>query len=364
MKTRNIRTMMLALVAAMAVNVSAQKSVMQAFDKIRKAKGVVVLSVDNKKSESVAPALPWRCKIMELSIPKAKDAAVVMPQLYKAFLEDSEREGVSYYAELPPLAYNATPEAKAARKKIAVNYADERPPVIIGEDPSYEVWVLRCSSKAHLNGRVVVAMEFKKMANGRVDVRLYEIEGVNCRLMEDTPKVPHGDVVPMPQIRKDDIITRMHFYRDTYNGEDNSDNSALLLNMTEYLNANWEKASDAQQNMIMLILQDMAGRSKAKMHRDLINQCGRSLKNANGADNDVVRRIELYIEDIKACTTMSQENEVLKQVKSYVSAQVRSGMDAKTANAVYEKLIQMKKALTTMYQENEVANIVRLLEKN
>ena len=134
--------------------------------------------------------------------------------------------------------------------------------------------------------------------------------------------------------------------------------------MSEYLNANWEYASKAQQNMISLILQDMAERSKAKMHRDLINQCGRSLKNAKVEENEVVKRIELYIEDIKACTTLYQENEVLKQVKSYVSAQVRSGMDSKTANAVYEKLILMKKAVTTMYQENEVADIVRLLEKN
>ena len=206
-------------------------------------------------------------------------------------------------------------------------------------------------------------MEFKKMANGRVDVRLYEIEGVNCRLMEDTPKVDHDHVAPMPHIRKDDIITRMHFYRDTYNGEDNSDNSALLLNMTEYLNANWEKASDAQQNMIQLILQDMAERSKAKMHRDLISQCGLSLKNANGADSDVVRRMELFIKDFKTCNQLYQKDEVLSKVQRYVSTQIKNGMDSQTANKVYDLLITLKISANQLYQKDQVAAIVRLLEK-
>ena len=106
------------------------------------------------------------------------------------------------------------------------------------------------------------------------------------------PFYPYNQVPVKKEQRTDNITTRMHFYRDTYNGEDNSDNSALLLNMTEYLNANWEKASETEQNMILLLLQDMAGRSKAKMHSDLINQCSSSLKDATRSDNEVVKRIE------------------------------------------------------------------------
>ena len=135
------------------------------------------------------------------------------------------------------------------------------------------------------------------------------------------------------------------------------------MNMTEYLNANWEKASETERNMILLILQDMAGRSKAKMHRDLINQCERSLKETKGVEREIVRRIELYIKDFRACTSLLQRNEVVEQVYKFVSTQVKNGMDTKTANEVYERLLQLKNSATSLLQRNRVAETIALLEK-
>lgn len=99
------------------------------------------------------------------------------------------------------------------------------------------------------------------------------------------------------------------------------------------------------------------------MHRDLINQCSSSLKDIKGTDSDIVKRMELYIRDFRACTSLYQRDEVLGQVEKYVSAQVQSGMDAKTANEVYEQLLLLKLAASTLYQKDRVAKIVRLLEK-
>ncbi len=360
MKTRNIRTMMLALVAAMAVNVSAQKSVLKAFDKMKDSKGVVVKKIIGATSPEPGK---WRSNVVEFQIPKMEDARKYIARIDEAFDKESQKGNVTYYTRMKALGENSTDQEKEAYKKIQVKCDLISMPVTIGLDPSYHAVVLRFHTDAH--HRTVVAMEWKMGPGFGCQGRLYEIAGENESLWEEPHFNPFNPYNPVPmkkEQRTDNITTRMHFYRDTYNGEDNSDNSALLLNMTEYLNDNWEKASETEQNMILLILQDMAGRSKAKMHSDLINQCSSSLK-ASGVNSDVVRRIELYIEDIKACITTYQKNEVLGQVKSYVSTQVRNGMDAKTANAVYEKLILMKKAVTTAYQRNEVADIVRLLEK-
>ena len=361
MKTRNIRWMVLMLVAAIATDVVAQKSVLKAFDKMKDSKGVVVKKIIGATSPEPGK---WRSNVVEFQIPKMDDARKYIARIDEAFTKESQKGNVTYYTRMKALSERSTDQEKEAYKKIQVKCDLISIPVTIGMDPSYHAVVLRFHTNAHY--RTVVAMEWKMGPGFGCQGRLYEIEGMNESLWEE-PHFPlfnpYNPVPAKKEQRTDNITTRMHFYRDTYDGEDNSDNSALLLNMTEYLNTNWEKASETERNMILLILQDMAGRSKAKMHRDLINQCSQSLKNTSGVNSDVVRRIELYIEDIKACTTTFQENEVLNQVKSYVSAQVRNGMDAKTANAVYEKLILMKKAVTTTFQENEVADIVRLLEK-
>ena len=361
MKTRNIRWMVLMLVAAIATDVVAQKSVLKAFDKMKDSKGVVVKKIIGATSPEPGK---WRSNVVEFQIPKMDDARKYIARIDEAFTKESQKGNVTYYTRMKALSERSTDQEKEAYKKIQVKCDLISIPVTIGMDPSYHAVVLRFHTNAHY--RTVVAMEWKMGPGFGCQGRLYEIEGMNESLWEE-PHFPlfnpYNPVPAKKEQRTDNITTRMHFYRDTYDGEDNSDNSALLLNMTEYLNANWEKASETERNMILLILQDMAGRSKAKMHRDLINQCSSSLKDATRSDNEVIKRIELYIEDFKACKQLYQKDEILDQVKQYVSTQVKSGLDAKTVNEVYERLLRLKQSATQLYQKDHVADIVRLLEK-
>lgn len=361
MKTRNIRWMVLMLVAAIATDVVAQKSVLKAFDKMKDSKGVVVKKIIGATSPEPGK---WRSNVVEFQIPKMDDARKYIARIDEAFTKESQKGNVTYYTRMKALGENSTDQEKEAYKKIQVKCDLISIPVTIGMDPSYHAVVLRFHTNAHY--RTVVAMEWKMGPGFGCQGRLYEIEGMNESLWEE-PHFPlfnpYNPVPAKKEQRTDNITTRMHFYRDTYDGEDNSDNSALLLNMTEYLNANWEKASETERNMILLILQDMAGRSKAKMHRDLINQCERSLKETKGVEREIVRRIELYIKDFRACTSLLQRNEVVEQVYKFVSTQVKNGMDTKTANEVYERLLQLKNSATSLLQRNRVAETIALLEK-
>lgn len=361
MKTRNIRWMVLMLVAAIATDVVAQKSVLKAFDKMKDSKGVVVKKIIGATSPEPGK---WRSNVVEFQIPKMDDARKYIARIDEAFTKESQKGNVTYYTRMKALSERSTDQEKEAYKKIQVKCDLISIPVTIGMDPSYHAVVLRFHTNAHY--RTVVAMEWKMGPGFGCQGRLYEIEGMNESLWEE-PHFPlfnpYNPVPAKKEQRTDNITTRMHFYRDTYDGEDNSDNSALLLNMTEYLNANWEKASETERNMILLILQDMAGRSKAKMHRDLINQCERSLKETKGVEREIVRRIELYIKDFRACTSLLQRNEVVEQVYKFVSTQVKNGMDTKTANEVYERLLQLKNSATSLLQRNRVAETIALLEK-
>ena len=361
MKTKNIRWIMWVLAMAMTTGISAQKTVLKAFDKMKDSKGVVVKKIIGATSPEPGK---WRSNVVEFQIPKMEDARKYIARIDEAFAKESQKGNVTYYTRMKALGENSTDQEKEAYKKIQVKCDLISMPVTIGLDPSYHAVVLRFHTDAH--HRTVVAMEWKMGPGFGCQGRLYEIAGENESLWEEPHFNPFNPYNPVPmkkEQRTDNITTRMHFYRDTYNGEDNSDNSALLLNMTEYLNDNWEKASETEQNMILLILQDMAGRSKAKMHSDLINQCSSSLKDATRSDNEVIKRIELYIEDFKACKQLYQKDEILDQVKQYVSTQVKSGLDAKTVNEVYERLLRLKQSATQLYQKDHVTDIVRLLEK-
>lgn len=250
---------------------------------------------------------------------------------------------------------------------ISVRYVAEHPAVIIGADPSYNVLALRQRTEVNRNYRTVVAMEYKKESGGGFSGKLYEIGGVNCGVEEENAlPASHGgegrsdNASPfLPQSREDGIVTRMHFYRDTYNGEDNSENSALLLNMTDYLNRRWDEASESEQNMILLILQDMANRSKAKIHRDLISQCARTLKNGEG--DEVMKRMDLYVQDYRSSNTLSQKSEVLNSLEAYVRKMDKQNLSDKTLNDVYEVLIRLKRSASTLSHENHVGRIVTIL---
>ena len=365
MKTMNIRWIMLMMALAMTTGLSAQKNVLKAFDEVKRDKGVVVEKVIIKKDDT--PFTLYDYNYMELSIPKKSDVAKYMSKLYKAFVKDSENKNTTFYREIPPLGYNATSEDKVSRQKISVQYVSHLPPVVIGEDPSYETIILRSRVK-NPTKRMVVCMEFKRRGTEGMSLKLYEIMGDNFNLVEENISVlDERHEFPQPQPRKDDIVTRMHFYRDNFNGEDNSDNSALLLNMTEYLDINWEKASESEQNMVMLILQDMASRSKAKMHRDLISQRVNSLKTSKEVivmGTNVKQRIALYQKDYLATTSQLQRSDILDNLKSYVESLKKMEFDGRTINDVYDELISFKKKVNSQLQLSNLTDIIRTFLNN
>lgn len=354
--------MILLMVAAMAATgAMAQKSVLKAFDKVKDAEGVIVEKVNNVMSPEPGK---WQFNVVEFRIPM--NGRKHIARVDEAFTKESKRDNVTYYVRMKALGENPTDAEKEAYKKIQVKYDHVSIPITIGLDPSYHTVVLRCQSGGANAARTVVAMEWKMEPGFGCLGRFYEIKGRNEVLWEE-PLVnsfqPYYQAPVKREQRDDNIATRMHFYRDTFDGEDKSENSALLLNMTEFLNTHWEKVSEAERNMVFLILQDMAGRSKAKMHRDLINQCSQSLKDVKGTDSEIVKRMDLYVKDFRTCTSLLQGKDVLELVYRYVSAQVKNGMDDKTANEVYERLLQLKQAATSLLQKKRVAETIALLEK-
>ena len=369
MKTKNIRWIMWVLAMAMTTGISAQKTVLKAFDKMKDSKGVIIDKRNNVRSNEPGAR---SSEVIEFHIPDMKEARKHMARIEEAFIKDSQKENVTYYTRMKALTDNSTAEEREAYKKIQVKGDHVSIPITIGIDPSYNVIVLRCQSGASNMSRTVVAIEWKTTPGRGCQGRLYEIKGKNGSLWEEAsfnPFLPSYHA-PVIEKRKDDIVTRMHFYRDNFNGEDDSDNSALLLNMTEYLNTNWEKASDSERNMIMVVLNDMHNRSRAEMHKNLIKQCENSLKSLKISKEMIVmwtkvkQRIALYQKDYLATTSQLQRSEILDNLQSYIVSLKKMEFDGRTVNDVYEELISFKKKITSQLQQNTLNDIISIFLKN
>ena len=367
MKTKNIRWIMWVLAMAMTTGISAQKTVLKAFDKMKDSKGVIIDKRNNVRSNEPGA---WSSEVIEFHIPNVKEARKHIARIEEAFVKDSKKGNVTYYTRMKALAENSTAAEREAYKKIQVKCDLISMPVTIGLDPSYHAVVLRFHTDAH--HRTVVAMEWKMGPGFGCQGRLYEIAGKNESLWEEphfNPFLPSYHA-PVIEKRKDDIVTRMHFYRDNFNGEDDSDNSALLLNMTEYLNTNWEKASDSERNMIMVVLNDMHNRSRAEMHKNLIKQCENSLKTSKKESEVVVmgtkvkQRIALYQKDYLATTSQLQRSEILDNLQSYIVSLKKMVFDGRTINDVYDELISFKKKVTSQLQLSTLNDIIGIFLKN
>ena len=367
MKTKNIRWIMWVLAMAMTTGISAQKTVLKAFDKMKDSKGVIIDKRNNVRSNEPGA---WSSEVIEFHITDMKEARKHIARIEEAFIKDSQKENVTYYTRMKALTENSTADEREAYKKIQVKCDLISMPVTIGLDPSYHAVVLRFHTDAH--HRTVVAMEWKMGPGFGCQGRLYEIAGKNESLWEEphfNPFLPSYHA-PVIEKRKDDIVTRMHFYRDNFNGEDDSDNSALLLNMTEYLNTNWEKASDSERNMIMVVLNDMHNRSRAEMHKSLIKQCENSLKTSKKESEVVVmgtkvkQRIALYQKDYLATTSQLQRSEILDNLQSYIVSLKKMVFDGRTINDVYDELISFKKKVTSQLQLSTLNDIIGIFLKN
>ena len=111
----------------------------------------------------------------------------------------------------------------------------------------------------------------------------------------------------------------------------------------------------------------MKNSKKQFVINNYVNNVIRYTWTINGDNIDDVAALETFIkftsdkhEEIGKLTNYA---DVLDQVKQYVAKQVKSSLDAKTVNDVYERLLQLKQSATQLYQKDHVADIVRLLEK-
>lgn len=364
MKTRNIRWMTLLLAVAMTVGASAQKNVLKAFDKMERAKEVVVKKVNNKTNDTRVPER-WRCNVQEFHISKAEAARKHIARIDDAFSKDSKKDNVTYYIRMYALGEKPTDKEKDAYKKIIIKCDNASEEVVIGSDPSYHVIAMCFQSVTSAALRSVMALEWKQEPGYGYSVRTYEIEGQIVSLKEEpffNWNTRHWRPAKT-ESSKDDVTTRMHFYRDTFDGEDNSENSALLLNMTEYLNTNWSKMSEVEQKMVIAILQEMSNRSKSKMHRDLIGQYGNTLKNGKGGNSDVIKRLELYVMDFHKSKVYNQQFKILESMRNYAKKLSKEGIDEKTINEAYELLIQFKYSVKVYNQQVMISDIISILEK-
>ena len=252
MKTTNIRYATLLLAAVMSLNMSAQKNVLKAFEKFKNSRVVAITNTVREQGKT-STSDPWRCNIMEFRFFKGDGVLSRMKELQDAFEQDSQDKDVTYYGQMKGLPENASEADKAKYKKTVVRYNDQDDPIVIGENTTYNVLVLRSNSKDHPGNRIVVATEWKVDDHSSYCIgKLYEIEGP-----KDFVKPAYDIVVESADTAvvdsmywEESFTTRMTFYRDNFTLMYNPKNTALMTDMWNYLNTiKWGGSQEIQMGV-------------------------------------------------------------------------------------------------------------------
>ena len=364
MKTRNIRYAALLLAAIVSLNMSAQKNVLKAFEKFKNSKGVTITNTVREQGKTSALD-PWRCNIVEFKVIPGAGYVTMTKELRDAFEQDSQDADVTYYGQMKGLSENATEEEKAKYKKTIVRYNDQDDPIVIGENTTYDVLVLRSNSKENTQNRIVVAVEWKLDGkSGSWKGNLYEIEGPSGFVRTATASTS-GENVEM-----DDFITRMTFYRDNYtNGR--GDDRPLLMSMLTYLTANAPMASENEIAVARSILGEM-GQTNGEispsiiMNQNFITQCLQVLELKNGDNVDgalVMERLDSYYKEFRRETIMSMKQQILNRMAEYIRAQQEKGMSDAIFNKVVKILGDWKSACTIIAHKQYISNVLLNLER-
>lgn len=364
MKTRNIRYAALLLAAIVSLNMSAQKNVLKAFEKFKNSKDVTITNTVREQGKTSA-LHPWRCNIVEFRVFKGAGVTFKMKELQDAFEQDSQDTNVTYYGQMKGLPENASEAEKAKYKKTIVRYNDEDDPVVIGENTTYNVLVLRSNSKENSGNRIVVATEWKMDPHSSYCIgNLYEIEGPNDFVRTATASTS-GENVEM-----DDFITRMTFYRDNYT-KGSGDDRALLMSMLTYLTANAPMASENEIAVARSILGEM-GQTNGEispsiiMNQNFITQCLQVLELKNGDNVDgalVMERLDSYYKEFRRETIISMQQQILNRMAEYIRAQQEKGMSDATFNKVVKILGDWKSSSTIIAHKQYISNVLQNLER-
>ena len=371
MKTSNIRYATLLLATLMSLNVSAQKNVLKAFEKFKTSKGVTITNTTREQGKT-STSDPWRCNIWEFRFFKGEGVLTKMKDLQDAFEQDSQDGDVTYYGQMNGLPENASEADKAKYKKTVVRYNDQDDPIVIGENTTYNVLVLRSNSKDHPGNRIVVATEWKMDDRSSYCIgNLYEIEGPKdfVRPAYD-PVVEAADtLVEDSMYWQEPFTTRMTFYRDNFTLMYSPKNTALLTDMFNFVRSRADGLTDNERSVGRAILDEMAGdravSAAALTYLRTIDYC-RSVLTPKRTPADgrlVADRLQSYHQEWKSESSYPEQERILRRMAEYVRTQHDNGMTDEIFNWVVKFLGQWKSSCKSYPQKDLISGLLISMEK-
>lgn len=371
MKKSNIRFAALLLATAMSLSVSAQKNVLKAFEKFKNSKGVIITNTVREQGKTSTMS-PWRCNIVEFKFFKGEGVLSKTKELQDAFEQDSQDADVTYYGQMKGLPANASEAEKAKYKKTVVRYNDQDDPIVIGENTTYNVLVLRSNSKDHPGNRIVVATEWKMDDRSSYCIgNLYEIEGP-----QDFVRTSYDPVVNAVDTAYVDsaywqapFITRMTFYRDNFTPMYNPKNTALMTDMYNFVRARADGLTENERSMGRAILDEMSGgravSAAALSYMRMIDYCRNELSPKGGLVDErlVLERLDSYYQEWRKETVYNEQMKIFNRMAEYIRAQQEKGLSENTFNRVV-KVLGNWKAFCTVYTQKEfISALLTSMEK-
>ena len=371
MKTTNIRYATLLLAAVMSLNMSAQKNVLKAFEKFKNSRVVAITNTVREQGKT-STSDPWRCNIMEFRFFKGDGVLSRMKELQDAFEQDSQDKDVTYYGQMKGLPENASEADKAKYKKTVVRYNDQDGPIVIGENTTYNVLVLRSNSKDHPGNRIVVATEWKVDDHSSYCIgKLYEIEGP-----KDFVKPAYDIVVESADTAvvdsmywEESFTTRMTFYRDNFTLMYNPKNTALMTDMFNFIRSRVDGLTDSERSVGRAILDDMAGdravSAAALSYLRTIDYCKSVLTPKRAAIDGrlVADRLQSYHQEWKGESSYPEQERILRRMAEYIRAQHDNGMTDETFNWVVKFLGQWKSSCKSYPQKDLISGLLITMER-
>ena len=371
MKTRNIRYAAFLLAAIVSLNMSAQKNVLKAFEKFKKSKGVTITNTVREQGKT-STLHPWRCNIVEFKVIPGAGYVTMTNELRAAFEQDSQDKDVTYYGQMKGLPENASEADKAKYKKTVVRYNDQDGPIVIGENTTYNVLVLRSNSKDHPGNRIVVATEWKVDDHSSYCIgKLYEIEGP-----KDFVKPAYDIVVESADTAvvdsmywEESFTTRMTFYRDNFTLMYNPKNTALMTDMFNFIRSRVDGLTDSERSVGRAILDDMAGdravSAAALSYLRTIDYCKSVLTPKRAAIDGrlVADRLQSYHQEWKGESSYPEQERILRRMAEYIRAQHDNGMTDETFNWVVKFLGQWKSSCKSYPQKDLISGLLITMER-
>ena len=371
MKKSNIRFAALLLATVMSLNVSAQKNVLKAFEKFKNSKGVIITNTVREQGKTSTMS-PWRCNIVEFKFFKGEGVLSKTKELQDAFEQDSQDADVTYYGQMKGLPANASEAEKAKYKKTVVRYNDQDDPIVIGENTTYNVLVLRSNSKDHPGNRIVVATEWKMDDRSSYCIgNLYEIEGPQdfVRTSYD-PVVNAVDTAYVDSAYwQDPFITRMTFYRDNFTPMYNPKNTALMTDMYNFVRARADGLTENERSMGRAILDEMSGgravSAAALSYMRMIDYCRNELSPKGGLVDErlVLERLDSYYQEFKRESSYPEREKILRRMAEYIRAQQDRGMSESAFNRVVKFLGNWKSSCSSYPQKEFISALLTSMEK-